>query len=263
MCQYNQPYNQLLETTAQLGYNGIELGGFEYGMLQAKELKYAAESYGLEIVSAHISCENPVSRLKYLSEAGLSRAVIASAVFADREAVKRFAEQLCKWSDIFAQNGIGLGYHNHTQEFYVPVGENETLHEMLLQETKHSSVRFQFDAGWASCAGIDVVSYLNRYKERFYMMHITESNRVFGAEMPEDFPKDSTGKRLVSQSFKTLQFQKREANCRLGQGINDWPMIIEAGKKQGISIFINERRHSYTEDLYMSLAEDVKYLKEI
>ncbi len=263
MCQSTLTYEEQLQCTAKMGYDGIELGGLEYSAMDAGVLKQMAACYGLEIISAHINADHPLEMLDYLEKLGVERAVISSYTFSTEEETVAFAHTLSQWGNIFKAHRITLGYHNHTQEFYRPAGASETLHEILLESTDPDAVKFQLDAGWAACAGMNVLSYLEKYQGRFNMMHITESDRIFGAEKPVFLKRDEQGRIIADESFKQLQADKRAANCRLGLGINDWRTLINAGRIAQIPIFINERRHSYNEDLLTSLNEDIAFLKSI
>lgn len=69
-----------------------------------------------------------------------------------------------------AEEGISLGYHNHSHEFVVmPWGS--TIHSEL---EKRGTFDFEIDTFWAFNAGIDPVETLKRLSGRVKVIHLKD-----------------------------------------------------------------------------------------
>ena len=70
--------------------------------------------------------------------------------------------------------GIKIGYHNHSQEFFMD--EGKTLLEHLLDNS--TKCYSQLDCGWAQNGGCYPPSFIRRYKNRFVAIHVKENSKV-------------------------------------------------------------------------------------
>lgn len=77
---------------------------------------------------------------------------------------------LCWATDEFRLNGLELLVHNHAQE-WTP-DEGTCVMQWLLD--KVPQINFELDLGWAVYAGVDIVSIIRKYPERFPLFHIKE-----------------------------------------------------------------------------------------
>ena len=70
------------------------------------------------------------------------------------------------------ENGIEFSYHNHGYDF-TPY-ENGTLYDYLIQNTNPDYVSFELDILWVHQFGQDPLVYLQKYPNRFKLMHVKD-----------------------------------------------------------------------------------------
>jgi sugar phosphate isomerase/epimerase len=70
------------------------------------------------------------------------------------------------------ENGIEFSYHNHGYDF-APY-ENGTLYDYLIQHTNPDFVSFELDILWVHQFGQDPLVYLQKYPNRFKLMHVKD-----------------------------------------------------------------------------------------
>lgn len=70
------------------------------------------------------------------------------------------------------ENGIEFSYHNHGYDF-TPY-ENGTLYDYLIQNTNPTYVSFELDILWVHQFGQDPLVYLQKYPNRFKLMHVKD-----------------------------------------------------------------------------------------
>lgn len=70
------------------------------------------------------------------------------------------------------ENGIEFSYHNHGYDF-APY-ENGTLYDYLIQNTNPDYVSFELDILWVHQFGQDPLVYLQKYPNRFKLMHVKD-----------------------------------------------------------------------------------------
>lgn len=117
------------------------------------------------------------------------------------------------------KHGLTFCYHNHGYEFR-PY-EDGTFFDYLMEHTDPKYVSFEMDILWVAHPGKDPVDLLEKYSERFKLMHLKDLRKgVVG---------DFTGK------------TPKENDVVLGQGQINIPAVLKAAKRAGI-------QHYYIED---------------
>lgn len=117
------------------------------------------------------------------------------------------------------QHALTFCYHNHGFEFQ-PY-KNGTLFDYLMQNTDPQYVSFEMDILWTFFPGQDPAQLLNKYGDRFKLMHL------------KDLRKGVKGDMTGSNS--------KENDVPLGTGQIDIPAVLKAAKTAGIE-------HYYIED---------------
>lgn len=134
--------------------------------------------------------------------------------------------------------GLTFCYHNHGYEFY-PY-ENGTLFDYIVQHTDPKYVSFEMDILWTVFPGQDPVALLNKYGNRFKLMHLKDLKKGVEGNLSGGTPTTN--------------------DVTLGTGQMDMPAIMKAAKKAGI-------KHYYIEDESPSYATQVpksmEYLKSL
>ena len=134
--------------------------------------------------------------------------------------------------------GVTFCYHNHGYEFY-PHGDG-TLFDYMIAESDPRYVAFEMDILWTFFPGADPVYYLDKYGDRFKLLHLKDLRKGVAGDM--------SGKTAV------------ENDVALGTGQLDIPAILKAAKKAGV-------KHYYIEDesptYHRQVPQTIAYLKSL
>jgi sugar phosphate isomerase/epimerase len=167
----------VLETTAELGYDGVEFAG--YGGLSSSMLKDTLQQLGLVPVSSHVGYEQLTEAFEEVVSYNLAignTTIVCPA--APREFVeteegwKRFATEMTALGKKFADQGLRLGYHNHSFEFAEFDGKYAL--DIFFNESDPAYVFAQIDLGWVLHAGVDPAAYLRQFKGRCPLVHVKD-----------------------------------------------------------------------------------------
>ena len=162
-----------LQKAKTLGYDFVELlpSDLEY---ETDDIKKWLEETGLTVSSIHAEPTEEV--VKKMAALGAEAVIWAGSPFNSTEEAIELAHQLDEMAEMAAPYGIKIGYHNHSQEFYVDQGK--PILETVIENS--SKCFFQLDCGWAMNAGTWPPSFIRRYKNRFIAIHVKENCRVAG-----------------------------------------------------------------------------------
>src|SRR5215475_3559355 len=91
------------------------------------------------------------------------------------------AEQFNRVGEQIKKAGLQLGYHNHNFEWRTFTGPNGTVtgYDEFLRLTDAQLVKLELDCGWATVAGQDPVSYLNKFPGRYVLLHVKDFHKGF------------------------------------------------------------------------------------
>ena len=155
------------------------------------------------------------------------------------EDAKKTAELANKIGAKAKAAGLRYAYHNHYPEFGA-VGAGKYAYDVLLQATDPGLVTFEIDCGWAAVSGCSPVEYLERFPERFSMMHAKDFRAVrAGADVP---PSSRSG-------------------AVLGQGFIDYTPIFKAAARARLKYVFAEQEGPFEEHSPMDAARlDYQYL---
>ena len=259
-----------LRKAAELGYAGVELVR-EYEGIPAEDVVKVLEETGIKAVSAHVGLDAIEQDLPYLAKLGVRYVACPNAPFNTAEEAKELAADLNRLAKLAKEYGITIGYHNHTDEFYVD--EGKYLMDWLIENTVPETVAFEIDCGWASAAGINPVEYIQKHAGRIAAIHIKENNAVIGAEKPRSrhekverpkFELDENGKPIFPPEFLKMMEERNKLNVPTGTGIVDWKAVKAAADAQRDNVlYVVEREASYGgKDRITCLGEDIAWLKE-
>lgn len=134
------------------------------------------------------------------------------------------------------EHGLTFCYHNHGYEFY-PYG-NGTLFDYMMEETNPENVSYEIDILWTFFPGEDPAALINKYPDRFKLMHLKDLKKGVEGNMSGGTPKEN--------------------DVVLGTGQLDLPAILKAAKDAGIE-------HYYIEDespvYYQQVPRSIEYLQ--
>lgn len=167
-----------IKLTAGIGYDGIEFAG--YFDTPAKELKKVLNDNGIAACGTHTgfeSLDNDFNKtVEYNLEIDNKYIVIPwipSEMCNSRDSWLRTAEKMNILNEKLNKQGINLGYHNHAFEF--EKFGNSYGYDILAENTS-SEMLLEIDTFWVEYAGLNVVEYVNKYKNRLDLIHIKDMN---------------------------------------------------------------------------------------
>jgi sugar phosphate isomerase/epimerase len=180
--QYNltpimkQDFRGTLEKVSAIGYEGVEyMYSFHCGE-SLRDFRKGFDDYGLKVIGSHVQMNHLRDELEQVIEENLmlgsNYITCAYNAFETMEKVEAAAEfyntvgQKCK------QNGLQFCYHNHFKEF-VEIDGRYAL-DLMYEKTDRNWVQAQIDVYMLLNLGIDVNSYVLKYKDRCPLLHVKD-----------------------------------------------------------------------------------------
>ncbi|MDX2031681.1 MAG: TIM barrel protein [Blastocatellia bacterium] len=121
--------------------------------------------------------------------------------------------------EALARHGLKFFYHIHGYEFQPYAGG--TLFDLMMAETRPQFVRFEMDVFWVVHPGQDPVKLLEKYGNRFELMHVKDMKKGTPTGL-------LTGKSDVKN------------DVTIGTGMMDYPAILRAAQKAGVKYYFLE-----------------------
>jgi len=210
-----------------MGFREVE-GGGDYGLGVAGFLTELQKA-DLRITSAHFGYEDWAKD----AAAPVARAVAFGVRYAGCAWIphkERFTRQDClRAAELFdacgraaKAAGVRFIYHIHGYEFE-PSAEG-TLLDTLAKHTDPAHVAFQADIFWVRRGGCDPIALFERYSGRFASTHLKDIAKGVEVCKPDGTAPDET-------------------SVPLGEGMIDWPSVLEAAKKAGVERHFIEDEH--------------------
>ncbi len=265
------------KTIASLGYTGVELLPVDLDN-SVEDIKKWAEETGLEIVSVHAKPTEEI--VKKMAALGGKAVIWASTPFCNKEEAIEVAHELDAMAEMAEPYGIKIGYHNHSQEFFVDQGK--CLLEHLLDNSK--KCYSQLDCGWAQNGGCYPPTFIRKYRNRIVAIHVKENAKVQGPgprpasaheQKQGDGPFAHAAEMSLEERQKILeQFEAQnnspegrkrfEVQCKMGapESNMNWQEIKNALDEQDFEAFWVVEREGFYDDHDKCLADDCKYVKE-
>lgn len=182
-----------LKAVADAGYSYVEAAGYAdgkfYGMEPA-EFKAYLKSLGLTAKSSHmgmVTLDNTDKLIADTKAAGIEYFVIPvppMGMFKFNPTTQKMGmsgtpdqvvEILNTIGEKCTKAGLKLLYHNHDFEF-VPMEDGTILTDYILENCDPKHVNFQMDLFWVAKAGVDPLTYFQRYPGRFKAWHVKDMN---------------------------------------------------------------------------------------
>jgi sugar phosphate isomerase/epimerase len=154
------------------------------------------------------------------------------------ENMKEAVDVFSKAGKVLQENGLSLCYHPHGYEFRPH--EGETLFDYLVKNTDPKYFNLEMDVFWIKHPGQDPVALLNKYPNRFLLMHLKD--RKPGT------PGNEFGRADI------------ESNVVLGTGDVGIAEVMKAGKKAGVKYYFIEDESSRS---VQQIPESLKFLRSL
>lgn len=236
---------ETLDTIKMMGFTELEGGG---GRIPPEEFRKMCEERGISIPATGTGYEQLVKdpqgvadRAKALGAKYVMTAWIPHKNGAfNLENAKKAVEDFNAAGKVLKENGITFCYHVHGYEFWPH--ENGTLLDYIITNTNPEYVSFEMDVMWTHFGGGDPVALLNKYGNRWKLMHLKD--------LRKGTKKDRTG------------LTPDENDVPLGTGELDIPGILKAAKKAGIKHYFIEDE-SPAPEIKSQVPESIAYLKSL
>lgn len=260
-----------------LGFDGVELLPVDLDN-PVEDIKAWADEAGLEIVSVHAKPSEEI--VKKMAALGGKAVIWASTPFNSTEEAIEVAHELDEMAEMAEPYGIKVGYHNHSQEFFVDKGK------LLLQTVIDNSSKcyFQLDCGWAQNGGCYPPSFIRQNLNRFIAIHVKENSKVQGPGPRPASRHDETQQGNPFGNVKELPLEKRQeilagfkarmndpeqakrfsVQCKMGapESNMNWQEIKNALDEQDFEAFWVIEREGFYDEHDKCIAEDAAYVHE-
>jgi sugar phosphate isomerase/epimerase len=180
-----------LKAVADAGYAYVEAAGYAdgkfYGMEPAAFKSYL-DSLGLQAKSTHmggVTLENADEQIAATVAAGIEYFVIpvppmgmftfGPEGMGMKGTPAELVEILKTLGAKCSAAGLKLLYHNHDFEFKA-MADGTILTDYILENTDPADVNYQMDLFWVTKAGVDPLTYFEKYPGRFKAWHVKDMN---------------------------------------------------------------------------------------
>jgi sugar phosphate isomerase/epimerase len=180
-----------LKAVADAGYAYVEAAGYADGKFYGMEpvaFKSFLDSLGLEPKSTHmggVTLDNADEQIAAAKAAGFQYFVIPvppMGMFTfgpDGMGMKGTPAELVSILKTIGEKctaaGLKLLYHNHDFEF-IAMKDGTILTDYILENTDPAHVNYQMDLFWVTKAGVDPLTYFEKYPGRFKSWHVKDMN---------------------------------------------------------------------------------------
>ena len=215
--------------------------------LSAEQLAEGLKSRGIKAVSAHIGMADfqkdvnaVIATAKTLGVQYVIVPILNGRNLKDEDAHK-IASDFNTWGAALKAAGLKFGFHTHGAEMAPSAaGNGETLFDIMVRETKPELVTYEMDVFWTYQAGQDPVKLLNKYPDRWSMLHLKDLRK----EGPVG---------LANRPAPTDQ-------VAVGTGQINWPAVIATAQKIGVKYYFLEDE---TPAPLEAIPASFKYLKAL
>lgn len=229
-----------------LGFSGSGFFGYS-----ASEIKTILNDHGLSSPSLHTDLETLTNHMDRLGEAANfieAEYVVLPAIPEEKRQTpddyKRIAESFNSIGEAAKSNGIKFAYHNHGYGFQ-PVDGIVPL-ELIYEQTDPELVFFELDLFWTASAGTNPATLLDKYPNRFRMLHIKD--------MKEQ-------KQFSGDGGSTSEWFELFPNMTIvGDGVLDLKGIIRKAEDIGVEHFFVEL--DLVDNPENALQKSYNYLKQ-
>jgi sugar phosphate isomerase/epimerase len=219
--------SRTLRALAEIGYRDIEL--LEHHLDVIVPL---ARDAGLTPVSVHVealSADGDIERrFDAIRAHGLTHVALAWLLPHERGVDLAFWQRFAAWMNVVgeraARAGLTFAYHNHAFEFRGIDDGARSAFDVLVEMFDPRFVGFELDVFWASMAGVDPASLLERLSGRVPLLHLKDRDPRVSGEMDE-------------------QKVPHSAFVEAGSGALNIPGILDAAAASGV-------RHVFVEQDY-------------
>ena len=261
-----------LETVAKIGYSHIETFGVDvannsFWGLKVPELKKILADNGVSTFSGHYDLskfldpknndkESIEKYIEIAAELGQKYVIAPVNPMYDLNNLKvedyqYAAEQLNKAGEIAKKSGVKIGYHNHFWEFRQFANNTRGL-DIMLAFTEKDLVAFELDLFWIEKAGLNPLTYFEKYPGRFEMWHVKDMDKQFTTP-------------VIGENYDQLPLDSIMGDVKyteVGSGNIDFVNIAQAAEKSGLVHAFIEQDDIYVPNKFESVKKSYDYVQK-
>lgn len=199
-----------MRKVSEIGYRAVQISGI--GPISDEIVKQVADSNGLTICNTHANFDllrqdpdSVIAQHRLWECRHVAVGSMPNQYREDEAGYRRFVADAVAVGRRLADSGMSFSYHNHSFEF-VRFGNRSGL-EIIFEESDPRYLMAEIDTYWVQHGGDDPVAWIRCMKDRMPIVHFKDMSREA----------DST-------PYMT----------EVGEGILDWPAIIEACRDIGV-----------------------------
>ncbi len=223
--QFSEDVPGTLDMIKEMGITNIEFSNL-FGKT-AGEMRSLLDERGMVCTSYGVGYNRIVDDLENVAHEaqtlGAKYVRVASIPFERPEFTiedaQRAAEDFNRAGRYLDGQGLHFCYHNHGFEFW-PWKDDLTLFDYIVQNTDPQYVSFEMDLLWTVHPGQDPVELLERYPDRFRLMHLKDLRKGVTGDLSGGTP--------------------RENDVVLGTGQVDFPAVLRAAQNTNIEYYYIE-----------------------
>ena len=163
----------------EMGITSFEVARIDFTQKNALEIKALIDEFGIEVSAIQVKPKyvfgDAEEIVRFCKITGCKRVIISMLPFAcilgSEEKFYSFIDTLDPQFDIYAKEGITLGYHHHNWE-YITLKNGKTRMSELLSRTE--KIRFVHDTYWTARSGIDPVRQIEEFGDRLLGVHLRD-----------------------------------------------------------------------------------------
>ncbi len=215
------------KVTPSLGFSGSGYFGHS-----ADEVRSILNENDLSAPSTHTDLDTMRNRMPQLGEAGrqigfkyIGLPSIPEPLRKTLDDYKKMADEFNKIGEQAKKEGLKFTYHNHGYGLQEMDGQIPL--NIILDRTDPGLVFFEMDIYWTTAGGADPVAYLEKYRNRYHLMHVKDMKEKV------KFSGDGGNSAQWIELFPYM--------TAAGDGVLDLRSIITKGKTAGVKHFFVEQ----------------------
>lgn len=234
---------ETLRAIAAIGYKEVEIP-----LDDAKKYAAVLKETGLRATGSHIQADpshRPQALTEFIEQAKELGIPAIGVPYVDVRQFEdlagfwpRFIDGLNESAETCKKAGLTFYYHHHNFEFDPKFRAIDLMYEKLTKD-----VKLEIDCFWASVAGTDPASLIQKWSGRLFALHLKDKAK---------------GTPVSYQTDKV----KHEEFLEVGAGVIDWSKVLKNAVSAGVQHYYVEQ--DYTPgDPIESLKKSYSYLRKV
>jgi len=212
---------------ADIGYDSVQ--AWPPSFMSAQELQDILQENGLvncsgggdfeEMIKDATAINKAVEKARIFNSRYIGIGTLPEEYRFTRDGYKKYAHALNGIASELKKEGCALLYHHHALEF-ISFGGGVNGMEIMAEETDPEGVNWTLDTHWLASAGVDLVYWITKLKDRLPIIHFKDYGIGSGTQLIEG----------VTKAFSEV-----------GEGNINWLPVVDACRNAGVEYVIVEQ----------------------